>query len=603
MGKVEDASFNLFVNPGESGNVGGLNDENGRYLSNDLSTALTPDAYKGNLFFEQGRYARLNLLSANNQRSETNGVGGYSRVSADSSPPQFLKDPRVRAMLDVIGYAEGTGNNYGRVVFGRVVGGSDRSAPYNHALVGKRNVVVRDFRRHPNLAVHWADGQPTSSAAGRYQFLYSTWKGLNMPDFSPRSQDLAAIKLMQRRGMIEPLLRDDFAGAIHKGAPEWASLPTSRGGSYYGGQGAKTLNSLRGVYSKSLSRYQGTNPPPPSSSKPNTHHILARGQHGRAVDALQDRLIRLGVMTEKQKKTGPGIFGPRTEAAVKKFQKAVGLKESGRYDEATQKAMHKILAGDVKKGAKGAQVLQMQEHLVRLGYITQAKVNTGRGIFGPKTDAALRWFQREHNLTPDGIFGPKTFDAMRTAQPRKTENNSPKPPTENGRVYKYDRWNVYSTGERPARLADGYEDLQAHHDYQSVGYVMRGLQLKHRLEARDVVLTRVGESNFGQRIPSPISGKVLFAGNEGDGYGNKVVVKNEKTGQVVLLGHLESLNVRRGETVAYGQTVGEQGSTGNSTGAHIHINADSSVIKRWVADLADGKFDGVRARFDIGRRP
>jgi len=38
-------------------------------------------------------------------------------------------------------------------------------------------------------------------------------------------------------------------------------------------------------------------------------------------------------------------------------------------------------------------------------------------------------------------------------------------------------------------------------------------------------------------------------------------------------------------------------------GAHIHVNADPSVIKRWVADLADGRFDGVRRRFDVGRRP
>lgn len=431
-----------------------------------------------------------------------------------------------------------------------------------------------------------------------------------MPDFSPRSQDIAAVKLMQRRGMIEPLLRGDFATAIHKGAPEWASLPTERGGSYYGGQGAKTLNSLRSVYSNALNRYQGTNQPPPTTTKPTTkpttNNVLARGQRGRAVDALQDKLIRLGTLTEKQKRTGPGIFGPRTEAAVKEFQKGVGLSQSGRFDNATRTAMDKVLSGTIKRGAEGSIVGRVQQQLVRLGYITQEKVNTGRGIFGPKTDAALRSFQREHGLTADGIFGAKTFDAMQNAQPRRTENNTRQPPVNNdnnSRAPQYERWNVYSTGHRPAKLADGYEDLQPHHDYQSVGYVMRGLNLRHRLEAQDIVLTRVGESNFGQRIPSPIAGKVLFAGNEGDGYGNKVVVRNQQTGQIVMLGHMDSVSVRRGATVSYGQVLGEQGSTGNSSGAHIHINADKSVIKRWVADLADGKFDGVRRRFDIGRRP
>ena len=228
-----------------------------------------------------------------------------------------------------------------------------------------------------------------------------------MPDFSPRSQDLAAIKLMQRRGMIEPLLRGDFAEAIHRGAPEWASLPVEGGGSYYGGQGARTLSSLREVYNTALRQYQGDNPPtntpttpttPTTPSNPATGGTLSRGENGRAVEALQDKLIRLGLMTEAQQRTGPGIFGPQTEASVKQFQRGVGLSPSGRFDNATRAAMNKILSGDIERGARGDIVRQMQEKLVRLGYLTRAQVNTGPGIFGPKTEAALRRFQADHNL-------------------------------------------------------------------------------------------------------------------------------------------------------------------------------------------------------------
>lgn len=607
MGKVEEAKFNLFVYAADNENSRTSGNPSGNSTADEAGSIFgISDSRRGILFFEQGKSMRISLVAKNNQSTEHTAIGGASRITANSSPEALLKDSRVRAMLDTIAYAEGTGNNYGRVVYGTVLGASDRSAPYDRSLVGKRNVVVNDFRRHPNLAVRWANGQPPSSAAGRYQFLYSTWKGLNMPDFSRHSQDIAAIKLMQRRGMIEPLLRGDFSAAIHKGAPEWASLPVAGGGSYYGGQGAKKLGDLQNVFGSALRRHQGTRPTPKPAPKPspNTGDVLVRGQHGKSVESLQNKLIKLGLMTEAQKKTGPGIFGPRTEAAVKKFQKSVGISQSGRFDKATGQAMSKILSADIKRGARGDLVRRLQANLVRLGYMTRAQVRTGPGIFGPRTDAALKHFQSDHKLTRDGIFGAKTFRAMQSATPKtNNDGDSTKPTPTNGRAKEYKRWNVYSTGERPARLADGYEDLQAHHDYQSVNYVMRGLNLRHRLEARDIVLTRSGQSNFGQPVPSPIAGKVLYAGNENDGYGNKVVVKNEKTGQIVMLGHLQSVNVRRGETVSYGQNIGGQGSTGNSTGAHIHINADQSVIKRWVADLADGKFDGARGRFDIGRRP
>lgn len=551
-------------------------------------------SYESRVVYDRSRYDRFSLTN-----NEQLGIGGPN-LNANSRPEELLRDPRVRAMLDAIAFAEGTRGNgdYNRVVNGRVIGPHDRNLPYDRSLVGRRNVTVSNLQNHPNLLVQ-VNSSLRSTAAGRYQFLSGTWRGLNMPDFSARSQDLAAIKLMQRRGMIEPLLRGDFATAIHRGAPEWASLPTANGGSYYG-QGAKTLSSLRNVYNAALRNHQGTSPEPTPTTPSPSGANLVRGQRGAQVEALQDNLIRLGLMTRAQKQTGPGIYGPRTESSVKDLQRMTGLQETGRFDAATRSAMNNILDGRVKKGASGATVRELQDNLVRLGYMTRAQVNTGYGTFGPKTDAALRRFQSANGLTNDGIFGPNTFKAINNARTPAPDTN---PGNGNGNVSEYRRWNVYSTGHRPARQADGYEDLQPHHDYTSVNYVMRGLTLPRRLEAQDIVLTRPGESNFGQALPSPLSGRVLFAGNENDGYGNKVVVRNDQTGQIMMVGHMQSVNVRRGQTVSYGQRLGTQGSTGNSTGAHIHINADQSVIRRWVADLADGKFDGIRRRFDVGVRP
>jgi muramidase (phage lysozyme) len=91
-------------------------------------------------------------------------------------------------------------------------------------------------------------GRPiTSSAAGAYQFLARTWDecrdALRLPDFGPRSQDLAALFLTRRRGALDDVLAGRIEDAIRKCAREWASLP----GSPYG-QPVKTLAECLRVY-------------------------------------------------------------------------------------------------------------------------------------------------------------------------------------------------------------------------------------------------------------------------------------------------------------------------------------------------------------------
>lgn len=72
---------------------------------------------------------------------------------------------------------------------------------------------------------------------------------------------------------------------------------------------------------------------------------LKRGMQGPQVKALQDALVKLGYMTASDQRTGPGIFGPRTEAALKAFQRAYGVESTGYYGPKTQAALTKALSG------------------------------------------------------------------------------------------------------------------------------------------------------------------------------------------------------------------------------------------------------------------
>jgi murein DD-endopeptidase MepM/ murein hydrolase activator NlpD len=73
----------------------------------------------------------------------------------------------------------------------------------------------------------------------------------------------------------------------------------------------------------------------------------------------------------------------------------------------------------------------------------------------------------------------------------------------------------------------------------------------------------------GTPINSAAAGIVVFAGWQG-GYGNLVEIKHAD-GTTTRYGHNSRLTVSVGQTVAQGQQVSEMGSTGHSTGSHLHF--------------------------------
>lgn len=76
-------------------------------------------------------------------------------------------------------------------------------------------------------------------------------------------------------------------------------------------------------------------------------------------------------------------------------------------------------------------------------------------------------------------------------------------------------------------------------------------------------------SPYGTRISAADSGKVIFAGWYG-GYGNSVII-DHGGGLTTLYAHASRLSVREGQAVTKGQAIAAVGSTGLSTGPHLHF--------------------------------
>jgi peptidoglycan hydrolase-like protein with peptidoglycan-binding domain len=137
--------------------------------------------------------------------------------------------------------------------------------------------------------------------------------------------------------------------------------------------------------------------------------LVRRGHQDHPVKTLQYLLRARGHTVAVD-----GIFGPKTDAAVRAFQQQKGLAVDGIVGPNTWSAL--IIT--VKKGSQGDAVRGVQEEFQFRNL--SGDPSTGLqvdGIFGPRTDAAVRGFQDAlHQDIPsvavDGIVGPITWRAL-----------------------------------------------------------------------------------------------------------------------------------------------------------------------------------------------
>jgi muramidase (phage lysozyme) len=160
---------------------------------------------------------------------------GQAAQLSKKSAHELANYPQLKAIGDLIGFAEG--------------------ADYNTLFGGGK---FGSYDNHPNRRI--TKGKYTSSASGKFQIMDFNWFGrgnakglkerLNLPDFSPKSQDVAMVQLIKDAGALVDVLSGNWASAIFKLRNVWASFP---GNNY--GQGGKSLQTLLRVLNQLLKKH------------------------------------------------------------------------------------------------------------------------------------------------------------------------------------------------------------------------------------------------------------------------------------------------------------------------------------------------------------
>ena len=154
---------------------------------------------------------------------------------------------------------------------------------------------------------------------------------------------------------------------------------------------------------------------------------LSLGDRGESVKELQKSLNKY--LGDSEKIAVDGIFGPKTEEAIKKIQKKLGVEQTGTWDKATQAAVKhsKIVLFNLEKINKAItktspkdDIIALQKELINFGYLDQ---KTADGVYGPKTEAAVKKLQKSLGLKETGKWDEATAKAVHDAQVIAQKNN------------------------------------------------------------------------------------------------------------------------------------------------------------------------------------
>ncbi|EPP7669362.1 glycoside hydrolase family 24 protein, partial [Yersinia enterocolitica] len=246
------------------------------------AAALTP----GNIFTSADDAKAMSNPDAIGRQNWAKNNPGVPYPSDSSDLNNLVDDPNVRQYLEVLSKAEGTA--------------SYANSGYNTMFGGDQ---FYDSSDHPRQLKEFTQTDGTknkTSAAGRYQFTSGSWddavKALNLTDFSPRSQDLAALFLIQRAGQLENVTNGNFADATSGLGGVWASLPSSN----YA-QPKRSWEEIQGYSDRQTTPMQSVAASAPRGDvRLEQHNIIHVGTVGGDSESIRDGVLQATTQLAQQ---------------------------------------------------------------------------------------------------------------------------------------------------------------------------------------------------------------------------------------------------------------------------------------------------------------
>jgi murein DD-endopeptidase MepM/ murein hydrolase activator NlpD len=297
--------------------------------------------------------------------------------------------------------------------------------------------------------------------------------------------------------------------------------------------------------------------------------MLAAPAHAEARGSANIAALQVALKALHHYKGGiDGMNGPRTKRAVRRYQRAHRLPVDGVAGARTKRKLGargrpSFGSRAMSVGDRGWDVAALQWLLRKRGF----RPNGTDGGFGRNTEAAVRRAQSKYNLAVDGVAGQATLTAIRRNRgPRRSSNQNVGNPSGPVRFLRPVHGVITSPfGERWGRLHAGID--------------------------------------FGAPTGAPVGaagrGTVVSAGWNSGGYGNLVVIRH-RLGFESWYAHLSSVSVSAGQGVSGRTRIGAVGSTGASTGPHLHfevrrngtpINPAPYLLRTYAARVVPGALE------------